>query len=96
MFILLYFKTAKFVDNNRAKLIQSVTEVMAVTEELGNMVHPEAYSCVEAKATTQDKMRVLYNRTFRSGGVVVKAAFYDTLKNHHPELVERPGRISFC
>ncbi|XP_031149367.1 receptor-interacting serine/threonine-protein kinase 3-like [Sander lucioperca] len=82
---------AKFVDNNRAKLIQSVTEVMAVTEELGNMVHPEAYSCVEAKATTQDKMRVLYNRTFRSGGVVVKAAFYDTLKNHHPELVERPG-----
>ncbi|XP_032380436.1 receptor-interacting serine/threonine-protein kinase 3 [Etheostoma spectabile] len=82
---------AKFVDNNRVKLIQNVTGVMAITKELGNMVHPEAYSCVEDKQkTTQEKMRVLY-MTFRSGGVAVKAAFYDALKQHHPELVKRLG-----
>ncbi|XP_034735749.1 receptor-interacting serine/threonine-protein kinase 3-like isoform X2 [Etheostoma cragini] len=83
---------AKFVDKNRAKLIQNVTEVMAITKELGEMVHPEAYLCVEDKQkTTQDKMRVLYSRTLRSGGVAVKAAFYDALKKHHPKLVERLG-----
>lgn len=80
---------AKFVDDNRAKLIQEVSEVMAITEELGDMVHGEAYSLIEANATSQGQMRVLYQRTFRSGGVKVKAAFYDALKNHHPRLVER-------
>ncbi|XP_039665422.1 receptor-interacting serine/threonine-protein kinase 3-like isoform X3 [Perca fluviatilis] len=87
---------AKFVENNRAELIQRVIEVMAITEELGDMVNPEAYSCVEAKATTQAQMRVLYSGPIRSGGVVVKAAFYNALKKHHPELVKRLGRISFC
>ncbi|XP_028441748.1 receptor-interacting serine/threonine-protein kinase 3-like [Perca flavescens] len=80
---------AKFVENNRAKLIQCVTEVMEITEELGDMVPPEAYSCVEAEATTLAQMRVLYSGPLRSGGVVVKAAFYDALKKHHPEVVER-------
>lgn len=82
---------AKFVDDNRATLIQRVAEVMVIAEELGNMVHSEAYSVIEAKATSQDKMRVLYQRTFRSGGVMVKAAFYDVLVKHEPGLVESLG-----
>ncbi|XP_030587622.1 receptor-interacting serine/threonine-protein kinase 3-like [Archocentrus centrarchus] len=80
---------AKFVDKNRAKLIQEVSEVLAIAEELEDMVHPEAYLSIEAKSTSQDKMRELYGRTLRSGGEKVKAAFFDALKNHHKELVER-------
>ncbi|XP_041795546.1 ankyrin repeat and protein kinase domain-containing protein 1-like isoform X2 [Chelmon rostratus] len=82
---------AKFVDDNRAELIQSVSEVMAIAEELGDMVHGETYSVMEAKATSQERMRTLYLRTFRPGGVTVKAAFYDALRIHQPKLVERLG-----
>lgn len=87
---------AKFIDDNRAKLIQNVSEVMAITEELGDMVHAETYSLIDTKATNQDKMRVLYQRTLPAGGVVVKAAFYDALRDHQPKLVERLSRISSC
>ncbi|XP_076589639.1 ankyrin repeat and protein kinase domain-containing protein 1-like isoform X2 [Chaetodon auriga] len=82
---------AKFIDDNRAVLIQSVSEVMAIAEELGDMVHGETYSVIEAKETSQERMRVLYQRTFRPGGVMVKAAFYDALKIHQPSLMERLG-----
>ncbi|XP_054475774.1 receptor-interacting serine/threonine-protein kinase 3-like isoform X2 [Anoplopoma fimbria] len=84
---------AKFVDDYRAKLIQNVTEVMAITDALGNMVHREAYSVIDAKATSQDKMRVMYQRTLHSGGEEAKAAFYDTLKDHQPDLVKRLGGL---
>ncbi|TNN30799.1 hypothetical protein EYF80_059050 [Liparis tanakae] len=87
--------TAKFVDDNRATLIQSVAEVMAITEHLGDAVHRETYSLILGKATSQEQMRVLYQRALRSGGEEVKAAFYDALKHHQPKLVERLGRISF-
>ncbi|XP_058501812.1 receptor-interacting serine/threonine-protein kinase 3-like isoform X2 [Solea solea] len=82
---------AKFVDNNRAALIQHVSEVMAIVEELGNMVHTETYSVIEAEKTSHQQMRALFQRTFRPGGVTVKAAFYTALQRHHPELVERLG-----
>ncbi|KAG7522818.1 receptor-interacting serine serine/threonine-protein kinase 3-like isoform X1 [Solea senegalensis] len=82
---------AKFVDDNRAALIQHVSEVMAIVEELGNMVHTETYSAIEAEKTSREQMRALFQRTFRPGGVTVKAAFYTALKRHHPELVERLG-----
>lgn len=95
-FIFPYFSTAKFVDDNRAVLIQDVSEVMAIAEELGAMVHRETYSVIEAKETSQDKMRVLYQRTLRSGGVVVKAAFFDILKTHQPQIMERLGSFSSC
>ncbi|KAM9351826.1 receptor-interacting serine/threonine-protein kinase 4-like isoform 1-T2 [Symphorus nematophorus] len=82
---------AKFVDDNRAVLIQDVYAVMAIAEALGGMVHQEAYSLMAVTATSQEKMRLLYLRAFPPGGVRVKAAFYDALKEHHPELVERLG-----
>ncbi|KAK5867519.1 hypothetical protein PBY51_011998 [Eleginops maclovinus] len=83
---------AKFVDDNRAKLIQDVSEVMAITDELGDMVHRETLSEIGRKDTiSQQKMRVLFGRTLRSGGKKVKAAFYDALKAHHPDLVESLG-----
>lgn len=86
------FEKAKFIDGNMTELIQSVSEVMPLVEELGDMVHQETYSVINAKMTSQEKMRVLYKSPFRSGGMKVKAAFYDVLKTHHWVLVERLGR----
>ncbi|XP_041652148.1 ankyrin repeat and protein kinase domain-containing protein 1-like isoform X2 [Cheilinus undulatus] len=82
---------ANFIDEHRAELIQVVSEVMAIIEELGDMVHGEAYSEIKALLTNTRKMRELYDRTLRSGGVKVKAAFFDALKKHHPGIVERLG-----
>ncbi|TKS73362.1 Receptor-interacting serine/threonine-protein kinase 4 [Collichthys lucidus] len=74
---------AKFVDDQRTDLIQTVSAVMPIVEELGNMVHSEIYSEIESKSTSQDKMRKIYNTVLRSGGEKVKAAFYDALQKHH-------------
>ncbi|XP_035521046.1 receptor-interacting serine/threonine-protein kinase 3-like [Morone saxatilis] len=82
---------AKFVDDKRTTLIQDVVEVMAVVDELDDMVHSETYSRIEAEKTSQNKMRALYRSTLLSGGEKVKAAFYDALKKHQPHLVERLG-----
>ncbi|XP_051239402.1 receptor-interacting serine/threonine-protein kinase 3 isoform X2 [Dicentrarchus labrax] len=82
---------AKFVDEKKKTLIQDVSDVMAVVDELDDMVHSETYSVIEAEKTSQGKMRALYTRTLRSGGEKVKAAFYDALKKHQPHLVERLG-----
>ncbi|XP_033996988.1 receptor-interacting serine/threonine-protein kinase 4-like isoform X1 [Trematomus bernacchii] len=81
---------AKFVDRNWAELIQDVSEVMAITEALGDMVHPETLSKIGRQDTSQDKMRMLHG-PLRSGGDKVKAAFYDALKAQHLHLVERLG-----
>lgn len=86
-----HFEKAKFVDEKRTVLIQDVSEVMAIVDELGDMVHKETYSLIEAEMTTQRQMRVLYGKTLRSGGQKVKAAFFDALKKHEPNLVERLG-----
>ncbi|XP_026168030.1 receptor-interacting serine/threonine-protein kinase 3-like isoform X2 [Mastacembelus armatus] len=82
---------AKFIDNNKAELIKSVSEVMAIVDKLGNMVQSETYSVIKAQRTSQDKVRVLLQRTLHSGGAKVKAAFYDILKTDQPHLVERLG-----
>nr|XP_019934374.1 PREDICTED: receptor-interacting serine/threonine-protein kinase 3-like isoform X1 [Paralichthys olivaceus] len=84
---------AKFIDDNRAVLIQDVSEVMAIVDELGDMVHSETYSVIESKQTSQEKMRVLFQKTLRSGGVTVKASFYAVLKRHQPKLVERLSKV---
>lgn len=82
---------AKFVDGKRAALIQEVFLVMTIVDELGDMVHRETYSIIEAKDRNQEKMRALYQAILQPGGVKVKAAFYDSLKKHHPEIVEKLG-----
>ena len=74
------------MDDHRAKIIQEVSTVMAITEHLGNMVHSETYSEIQATIKKEDQLRVLYS-TLRSGGVRVKAAFYDGLETHEPNLL---------
>ncbi|XP_034071616.1 ankyrin repeat and protein kinase domain-containing protein 1-like isoform X2 [Gymnodraco acuticeps] len=71
---------------------KDVSEVMAIAEALGDMVHRETLSKIGRQDTTShDKMRELYHGSLRSGGDKVKAAFYDALKAQHPHLVERLG-----
>nr|XP_024657938.1 NLR family CARD domain-containing protein 3 [Maylandia zebra]XP_024657939.1 NLR family CARD domain-containing protein 3 [Maylandia zebra]XP_024657940.1 NLR family CARD domain-containing protein 3 [Maylandia zebra] len=80
-------KDAALVDKNRTKLIQSVTLVMAIADELRQrgMIHPEIYNKIKAAGTSQDQMRELYNSlTTRE----VKFAFYKILKEIEPQACE--------
>ncbi|XP_013867801.1 receptor-interacting serine/threonine-protein kinase 4 [Austrofundulus limnaeus] len=83
---------ATFIDDMRPELIQRTSQVMAVVEELRKRVHSEAYSMIRAEKTSQDKMRELYGTTLRSGESA-KAAFYDALKKHEPDLMKELGAL---
>ncbi|KAM4733821.1 receptor-interacting serine/threonine-protein kinase 3-like isoform 2-T4 [Anableps anableps] len=86
---------AMFVDDMGEDIIQENTHVMKIAEELRKMgmVHKETYSKIEAKETNQEKMRELFRTSLRSGGDVVKAAFYDALKKHEPNMLKSCGAI---
>lgn len=70
---------------------------MEITEELKKMgmVQKETYSKIKSKDTTEEKMRELYQTSLRSGGVKVKAAFYDAVKKHEPKMLKINGKF-FC
>ncbi|XP_072550390.1 apoptosis-associated speck-like protein containing a CARD [Salminus brasiliensis] len=82
-------QNAKFVDSERAVLIQRVSLVMQLADELRskNMLSEEAYSSIAANKTHQDRMRTLY-MFLDDGGSEVKSTFYTILKNYHPYLVQ--------
>uniref|UniRef100_A0A673N187 Si:ch211-66k16.27 n=1 Tax=Sinocyclocheilus rhinocerous TaxID=307959 RepID=A0A673N187_9TELE len=89
---------AQFVDRNYAALIQKVTSVMAITDELKNkgMLCDEKYSEIRAEQTSQGKMRMLFE-ALNSGGDGVKNDFYYALRNHEPHLFKDLGkRIYSC
>uniref|UniRef100_A0A672RTM9 Si:ch211-66k16.27 n=1 Tax=Sinocyclocheilus grahami TaxID=75366 RepID=A0A672RTM9_SINGR len=89
----------EFVDGNYAALIQRVTLVMAIADELKNkgMIHDEKYSEIRAEQTNQGKMRKLFE-VLNSGGNRVKKAFYYVLRNHEPALFRNLGKriYSWC
>ncbi|KAM3610081.1 uncharacterized protein V6R79_025031 [Siganus canaliculatus] len=78
---------AKFIDDNKASLVQGVKEVMPIVEELGAMVHTEAYAVIYHEQVSQNKMRELYQKVLPPGGMRVKAALYDAIAKHHPHLI---------
>ncbi|KAL4601535.1 hypothetical protein GN956_G25827 [Arapaima gigas] len=82
----LFLSAAAFVDQHRIALIERVTLVDPILDQLSPLIHPEACDRVRAAATSQEKMRLLYD-SFRSGGVEVKSRFFEILKNIHPHLV---------
>ncbi|XP_019213604.1 NACHT, LRR and PYD domains-containing protein 12 isoform X1 [Oreochromis niloticus] len=78
---------ADWVDSNRSKLIQSVTLVMPIADEMRqqSMIHEETYNKIAAAATSQDKMRELYKALTTQE---VKSAFYRSLQEIQPETCE--------
>ncbi|XP_058620087.1 NACHT, LRR and PYD domains-containing protein 1b allele 3 isoform X2 [Onychostoma macrolepis] len=72
---------ARFVDKNSAKLIQRVTSVMPIADELHSkgMIHDENYAAIKAKKTDQDKMRKLFELLTSE---CLKKAFYYLLEKN--------------
>lgn len=84
---LCFFKEADWVDSNRSKLIQSVTLVMPIADEMRQqkMIHKETYNKIDAATTSQDKMREFYNALTTQE---VKSAFFRSLQEIQPETCE--------
>uniref|UniRef100_A0A8C1Z7K4 Si:ch211-66k16.27 n=1 Tax=Cyprinus carpio TaxID=7962 RepID=A0A8C1Z7K4_CYPCA len=87
---------AQFVDDRFAVLVQRVTSVMAIADELKNkgMIHNEKYSEIRAEQTSQGKMRKLFE-ALNAGGDRVKKDFYYALRNHEPYLFRELGEHFF-
>ncbi|XP_071357192.1 receptor-interacting serine/threonine-protein kinase 3-like isoform X1 [Trachinotus anak] len=85
---------AKFVDDNILVLIQEVSNVMAIVQELGDMVPREIRKTIEHTLNDEEKMRELFHTALHSGGETVKAAFYTALKIHESKLVKQLSTIS--
>uniref|UniRef100_A0A673KP93 Si:ch211-66k16.27 n=1 Tax=Sinocyclocheilus rhinocerous TaxID=307959 RepID=A0A673KP93_9TELE len=84
---------ARFVDENSAKLIQWVTSVMPIADELHSkgMIHDEKYAEIKAEKTNQDKMRKFFE-SLTSGGDKVKKAFYYLLEKIEEHLFKDLGK----
>ena len=84
---LLHFEEADWVDNNRAKLIQSVTLVMPIADEMvqRRIIHKETYANIKAAGTSQEQMRELFGALRCTSA---KSAFLSILRKIQPEQCE--------
>ncbi|XP_052375465.1 uncharacterized protein LOC118371195 isoform X4 [Oncorhynchus keta] len=80
---------AAFVDKHMSALIKRVTMVMAIADDLlgEDMIQDEMYSIIDVAETSEKKMRVMY-KALRSGGPLIKSAFYTALQTNEPNLVK--------
>ncbi|KAM9310217.1 apoptosis-associated speck-like protein containing a CARD isoform 1-T2 [Pholidichthys leucotaenia] len=78
-----------FVDQHRRKLIQRVTNVMPILDELSHLkvLSKEKYEEIQKTSTDQAKMRLLYSGPLSAGGKIAKDAFYECLEELEPYLV---------
>ncbi|XP_042185001.1 uncharacterized protein LOC112260883 isoform X5 [Oncorhynchus tshawytscha] len=81
--------SAQFVDKYMPQLIQRVTMVMPIADELlaEDMIHEEMYSNISAARTNKSKMRELF-KALHSGGNKVKSTFLSALRENEPNLVQ--------
>ncbi|XP_016110222.1 uncharacterized protein [Sinocyclocheilus grahami] len=84
---------ARFVDENYADLIQNVTPVMPIADELYNkgMIHAEKYAEIKAEKIDQEKMRKILE-SLKSDNF--KTAFYYLLEKHAKHLFNDLGGVS--
>ncbi|KAL0970763.1 hypothetical protein UPYG_G00247070 [Umbra pygmaea] len=77
------------VDHNRNDLIQRVTKVIPITDELLQMglIQKEDQSTITAPKTSQDQMGKLY-QVLQEGGDKTKSAFYRILLKQEPKLLK--------
>ncbi|XP_063049509.1 NACHT, LRR and PYD domains-containing protein 1 homolog [Engraulis encrasicolus] len=80
---------AASLEEKRPQLIQRVTEVMPIADQLlsQGFIGQETYANIQAAATSQDKMRLLFEG-LRSAGAQGKLALYTILQTLQPHLVE--------
>ncbi|KAL7838711.1 hypothetical protein AOLI_G00271150 [Acnodon oligacanthus] len=77
-----------FMYENRERLIQRVSSVMTIADQLKwrGMITGEMYSRIQAAKTSQEQMKILY-RALDSEGTYAKAEFYKILEMTEPFLL---------
>ncbi|XP_028275796.1 NACHT, LRR and PYD domains-containing protein 3-like [Parambassis ranga] len=80
-------KDMHFVDKHRADLIQRISNIDPILDQLlGSVIQQEAYDQIRAQPTNQDKVRELY--TFLQAGTEAKDKFYHILQTHEQLLID--------
>ncbi|XP_026872337.2 receptor-interacting serine/threonine-protein kinase 3-like isoform X2 [Electrophorus electricus] len=82
----------RFVEMYEAQLIQRVSLVDPIADDLKPLIGDEKYANIIRSGTSQGKMRVLYS--FLSGGAAIKEKFYQSLVKNEPYLVKDLARTS--
>lgn len=80
------------MDKNRARLIQTVTLVKTIADQMfgEKIIHKETYANIEAAGTSMEQMRELYKALTCTEA---KSAFYRILQEVEPKTCE--GMRSF-
>ncbi|MEQ2277313.1 hypothetical protein XENORESO_000856, partial [Xenotaenia resolanae] len=80
-------KDATWVDSNRAELIQSVTLVMPIADQMlkRRIIHKETYDQIWTTSKSQDQMRELFKAL---NSTTAKATFYRILRETQPKTCE--------
>ncbi|KAG5264388.1 hypothetical protein AALO_G00253240 [Alosa alosa] len=80
---------AHFIDHHRVTLIERVTCIPPIAEEMlsQGLIHKEKHSNIMAARTSEDRMREIY-KCLQSSGTKGKAQFYQILLLKEPHLVK--------
>ncbi|XP_032374456.1 uncharacterized protein LOC116691180 [Etheostoma spectabile] len=78
-----------FVDEHRIKLIEKVSNIPAILDELlcENVIQKDSYDKISALPTSQEKMRELFNGPLKASGVQGKEMLYKILNKHESYLM---------
>ncbi|XP_074508918.1 apoptosis-associated speck-like protein containing a CARD isoform X2 [Sebastes fasciatus] len=78
-----------FVDKHRSQLIDRVSDVAPILDQLldENVIRQGCYDEILAIPTTRDKMRKLYSGPLNAAGPAGKDVFYKILEKYEPYLI---------
>ncbi|XP_039662297.1 uncharacterized protein LOC120562581 isoform X2 [Perca fluviatilis] len=84
-----------FVDKHRTKLIERVSNIAAILDELlyKDVIQQETYDKIRVLPTCQEKMRELYSGPLKAGGIRCKDKFYNILEIKEQYLVDELKEI---